>query len=62
MSLKHVEVFVVVARVKLNQGIAMLEIKALPLTPESFIDFGDVIDSRTANSFPINAGESHRVL
>jgi len=38
----------------------MLELKAEPLTPEAFAPFGDVIDTRTADSFPINAGRTQR--
>lgn len=38
----------------------MLELKAEPLTPEAFAPFGDVIDTRTADYFPINAGRTRR--
>ena len=38
----------------------MLNLTARPLTPEAFAPFGDVIDSRTAASFPINAGRTQR--
>jgi ureidoglycolate lyase len=38
----------------------MLELKAQPLNPEAFAAFGDVIDSRIADSFPINAGRTRR--
>lgn len=38
----------------------MLELKAQPLTPETFAPFGDVIDTRTADYFPINAGRTRR--
>lgn len=38
----------------------MLELKAEPLTPEAFAPFGDVIDTRIAESFPINAGRTRR--
>lgn len=38
----------------------MLELKAQPLTPEAFAPFGDVIDTRTADYFPINAGRTRR--
>ncbi len=38
----------------------MLELKAQPLSPEAFAEFGDVIDRRTADSFPINAGRTQR--
>lgn len=38
----------------------MLELTAQPLTPEAFAPFGDVIDSRTADYFPINAGRTRR--
>lgn len=38
----------------------MLELKAEPLTPEAFAPFGDVIDTRIADSFPINAGRTRR--
>ncbi|MDZ7851178.1 MAG: ureidoglycolate lyase [Halomonas sp.] len=38
----------------------MLELKAEPLTPEAFAPFGDVIDTRTADWFPINAGRTRR--
>ena len=38
----------------------MLELKAEPLTPEAFAPFGDVIDTRVANSFPINGGRTQR--
>lgn len=38
----------------------MLELKAQPLTPEAFAPFGNVIDTRTADFFPINAGQTRR--
>ncbi|UXZ54287.1 ureidoglycolate lyase [Halomonas sp. 7T] len=38
----------------------MLELRAQPLTPEAFAPFGDVIDTRTADYFPINAGRTRR--
>ncbi|WP_346796187.1 ureidoglycolate lyase [Halomonas sp. Bachu 37] len=38
----------------------MLELNARPLTPQSFAPFGDVIDARTADSFPINEGRTQR--
>ncbi|MCG7599568.1 ureidoglycolate lyase [Halomonas sp. McH1-25] len=38
----------------------MLELTAQPLTPEAFAPFGDVIDTRTADYFPINAGRTRR--
>ncbi|GHB03155.1 ureidoglycolate lyase [Modicisalibacter luteus] len=38
----------------------MLELTAQPLTPEAFAPFGDVIDARTADYFPINAGRTRR--
>ncbi len=38
----------------------MLELTARPLTPEAFADFGDVIDTRTSEYFPINAGRTRR--
>ncbi|MGO1690843.1 MAG: ureidoglycolate lyase [Halomonas sp.] len=38
----------------------MLELKAEPLTAEAFAPFGDVIDARTSESFPINAGRTQR--
>lgn len=38
----------------------MLELKAEPLTAEAFAPFGDVMDARTAASFPINAGRTQR--
>lgn len=38
----------------------MLELKAEPLTPAAFERFGDVIDSRVADSFPINGGRTQR--
>lgn len=38
----------------------MLELKAQPLTPEAFAAFGDVIDTRTADFFHINAGRTRR--
>ncbi|HSH56581.1 MAG TPA: ureidoglycolate lyase [Halomonas sp.] len=38
----------------------MLELEAQPLTPEAFAPFGDVIDTRTADWFPINAGRTRR--
>ncbi|SHF27417.1 ureidoglycolate lyase [Modicisalibacter ilicicola DSM 19980] len=38
----------------------MLELKAEPLTPKAFMPFGEVIDSRTSDSFPINTGRTQR--
>lgn len=38
----------------------MLELTAQPLTPEAFAPFGDVIDTRTSEYFPINAGRTRR--
>lgn len=38
----------------------MLELKAEPLTAEAFAPFGDVIDTRIADWFPINAGRTRR--
>ncbi len=38
----------------------MLELKTEPLTAEAFAPFGDVMDARTAASFPINAGRTQR--
>ncbi|MDQ7730351.1 ureidoglycolate lyase [Halomonas sp. SpR8] len=38
----------------------MLELKAEPLTAEAFAPFGNVIDARTSESFPINAGRTQR--
>ncbi|MBS9402752.1 ureidoglycolate lyase [Halomonas sp. TRM85114] len=38
----------------------MLELNAEPLTPEAFAPFGEVIDSRIADYFPINAGRTRR--
>ncbi|MHB0774941.1 ureidoglycolate lyase [Halomonas sp. WWR20] len=38
----------------------MLELTAQPLTPEAFAPFGEVIDARTSDSFPINAGRTQR--
>ncbi len=38
----------------------ILELKAEPLTPEAFAPFGDVIDTRISDSFPINAGRTRR--
>ncbi|SDL55835.1 ureidoglycolate lyase [Modicisalibacter muralis] len=38
----------------------MLELTARPLTPEAFAPFGDVIDTRTSEYFPINAGRTRR--
>ncbi|WP_280571117.1 ureidoglycolate lyase [Chromohalobacter sp. 296-RDG] len=38
----------------------MLEFTAQPLTAEAFAAFGDVIDRRDADSFPINNGRTQR--
>lgn len=38
----------------------MLELKAQPLTQDAFAPFGEVIDVRTSDSFPINAGLTQR--
>ncbi|WP_288131068.1 ureidoglycolate lyase [Microbulbifer sp.] len=38
----------------------MLELKAQPLTAEAFAPYGDVIDSRNADSFSINGGKAQR--
>lgn len=38
----------------------MLELTAEPLTADAFAPFGDVIDARTSDSFPINAGRTQR--
>nr|WP_299245840.1 ureidoglycolate lyase [uncultured Halomonas sp.] len=38
----------------------MLELKAEPLTPKAFMPFGEVIDSRTSDSFAINSGLTQR--
>ncbi|MBT2771841.1 ureidoglycolate lyase [Halomonas sp. ISL-60] len=38
----------------------MLELKAELLTAEAFAPFGDVIDARNSESFPINAGRTQR--
>lgn len=38
----------------------MLELKAQKLTPEAFAPFGDVIDARISESFPINGGRTQR--
>ncbi|WP_311944206.1 ureidoglycolate lyase [Halomonas piscis] len=38
----------------------MLELVAEPLTAEAFAPFGDVIDARTSDSFPINSGLTQR--
>ncbi|MFG6138175.1 ureidoglycolate lyase [Halomonas sp. B23F22_10] len=38
----------------------MLELQARPLTPEDFAPFGEVIDTRTSDYFPINAGRTRR--
>jgi ureidoglycolate lyase len=38
----------------------MLELDAEPLTARAFAPFGDVIDTRTAEYFPINAGRTRR--
>ena len=38
----------------------MLELKAQKLTPEAFAPFGDVIDARVSESFPINGGRTQR--
>jgi ureidoglycolate lyase len=38
----------------------MLKLSAKPLTGEAFTLFGDVIDARTSDAFPINAGRTQR--
>lgn len=38
----------------------MLELTAVPLTADAFAPFGEVIDARTSDSFPINAGRTQR--
>ncbi len=38
----------------------MLNLTAIPLTPEAFTPFGDVIDARSSASFAINAGRTQR--
>ncbi|KAA0017244.1 ureidoglycolate lyase [Salinicola corii] len=38
----------------------MLELKARKLTPAAFAAFGEVIDSRGSESFPINNGRTRR--
>ncbi|WP_322528257.1 ureidoglycolate lyase [Salinicola sp. LHM] len=38
----------------------MLELKAQKLTPEAFAPFGEVIDARVSESFPINGGRTQR--
>ncbi|OJA05440.1 ureidoglycolate lyase [Halomonas sp. QHL1] len=38
----------------------MLTLKAKPLTAEAFAPFGDVMDARNSESFPINAGRTQR--
>lgn len=38
----------------------MLELTAEPLTADAFAPFGDVIDARMSDSFPINAGRTQR--
>lgn len=38
----------------------MLELTAQPLTAEAFAPFGDVIDRRDADGFPINGGRTQR--
>lgn len=38
----------------------MLELTAEPLTAGAFTPFGEVIDARTSDSFPINAGRTQR--
>nr|WP_300309806.1 ureidoglycolate lyase [Halomonas sp.] len=38
----------------------MLELVAGPLTQEAFAPFGDIIDARTSEHFPINAGRTQR--
>ncbi len=38
----------------------MLELEARPLTPEAFAPFGEVIDTRIADYFHINAGRTRR--
>ena len=38
----------------------MLELTAEPLTADAFAPFGEVIDARTSDSFPINAGRTQR--
>jgi len=41
-------------------AVAMLELRAEPLTPEAFAAFGDVIDSRSSEHFMINSGRTRR--
>ncbi|MFG6666012.1 ureidoglycolate lyase [Halomonas sp. HNIBRBA4712] len=38
----------------------MLELTAAPLTASAFAPFGEVIDARTSDAFPINAGRTQR--
>lgn len=38
----------------------MLELIAQPLTPEAFAPFGDVLDARSSDAFPINSGRTQR--
>lgn len=38
----------------------MLELTAEPLAADAFAPFGDVIDARMSDSFPINAGRTQR--
>lgn len=39
---------------------AVLKLRAEPLTPEAFRDFGEVIDHRSAEFFHINSGRTRR--
>ncbi|MBL1272118.1 MAG: ureidoglycolate lyase [Marinobacter maritimus] len=38
----------------------LLQLTAEPLTPEAFVDFGEVIDHRSADYFMINSGRTRR--